>query len=51
MFPRVLHSETDNEITDTNERNERIGMAHEDKPWFQFHADLDAIRFNGKEEI
>ena len=51
MFPRVLHSETDDEITDVNERNERIGMAYEDKPWFQFHADLDTIRFYGKERI
>jgi hypothetical protein len=50
MFPRVLYSETEN-ISDVNERNERIRMAHEDKPWFQFHADLDTIRFNGKEGI
>ena len=26
-------------------------MDHEDKPWFQFNADLDTIRFYGKEGI
>jgi hypothetical protein len=51
MFPRVLYSETDDDISDLNEKNKQIIMAHEDKPWFQFHADLDTIRFNGKEGI
>ena len=50
MFPRVLYSKAD-DISDVNERNERIRMAHENKPWFQFHADLDTIRFYGKERI
>jgi hypothetical protein len=50
MFPRVLYSEAEN-ISNVNERNERIRMAHENKPWFQFHADLDTIHFNGKERI
>ena len=50
MFPRVLQSETAN-ISDKNERDERTKMAKEDKPWFQFHADLDTICLNGKEGI
>ena len=32
-------------------REARIRMAQEDKPWFQFHADLELISFNGKEGI
>ena len=46
MFPRVLYSETAN-ISDVDERDERIRMAQEDKPWFQFHADLDTICIDG----
>ena len=38
-------------ISDEDERDERIRMAQEDKPWFQFHADLDTICLNGKEGI
>ena len=41
MFPRVLLAENDINISDVREREERIRMAQEDKPWFQFHADLD----------
>ena len=50
MFPRILYSETAN-ISDEDERDERIRMAQEEKPWFQFHADLDTICVNGKEGI
>ena len=51
MFPRVLIAENDIDISDAIEREERIRMAQEDKPWFQFHADLELISFNGKEGI
>ena len=50
MFPRVLDAESAN-ISDVRERDERIRMAHEDKPWFQFHGDLETICLNGKEGI
>ena len=50
MYPRILWCETDN-ISDEVEREERIRMALEDKPWFQFHADLEIICLHGKEGI
>ena len=50
MFPRVLFAESAN-ISDVRERDERIRMAHEDNPWFQFHGDLETICLNCKEGI
>jgi hypothetical protein len=50
MFSRVLYSKTAS-ISDINERDEQIRMAQKDKPWIQFHVDLDTICINGKEGI
>ena len=51
MYPRTLWCETDNNISDVRKREARIRMSLEDKPWFQFHGDLEIICLHAREDI